>query len=144
MKRSNLSEKLCGQKKKDHEDHKRYLIIINVMGSAGPLRFVVNDDDIVASVIDTALKIYAREGRLPVLGTSHVTDFLLYSANSYSDALSPWEEIGGREGGTRKFVLCKKQRQAHMTEPRSQFVPKKTSGWKAWINKSFSFNILSH
>ncbi|GMN31252.1 hypothetical protein TIFTF001_041566 [Ficus carica] len=69
----------------DHNGPKnRFLITVNVLGSAGPMRFVVNEDDLVAAVIDTALKSYSREGRLPVLGT-HASDFLLYCANVGSD-----------------------------------------------------------
>ncbi|KAL5811777.1 hypothetical protein ACOSQ3_026727 [Xanthoceras sorbifolium] len=91
----------------------RFLITINVLGSAGPIRFVVNEKDLVANVIDTALKSFAREGRLPVLGFD-VDNFLLYSANGGSDALSPSEAIGSQGG--RNFVLCKKQLKPHMTE----------------------------
>lgn len=42
----------------------RLLISITVAGSADPIRFVVNELELVAAVIDTALKSYAREGRL--------------------------------------------------------------------------------
>ena len=63
---------------------KRLLITVNVLGSAGPMRFVVNEDDVVTSVIDSALKSYSREGRLPILGTDP-NDFLLYCANAGSD-----------------------------------------------------------
>ncbi|RVX12543.1 hypothetical protein CK203_011574 [Vitis vinifera] len=70
----------------------RLLISINVLGSAGPIRFVVSEDELVAAVIDTALKSYAREGRLPILG-SDLNNFLLYCSNAGSDALSPWETI---------------------------------------------------
>ncbi|GMY24683.1 At4g22758 [Fagus crenata] len=47
----------------------RFLITVNVHGSVGPIRFVVNEDDLVAAVIDTTLKSYSRFGRLPVLGS---------------------------------------------------------------------------
>ncbi|KAM1189736.1 hypothetical protein ACFX2J_025378 [Malus domestica] len=124
----------------------RFLITVNVLGSAGPIRFVVNEDDLVARVIDTALKSYAREGRLPVLG-SDVKDFLLHCANAGSDALSPWETIGTRGG--RNFVLSKKQKQVqnnNIAERKSEITaPKGTvSSWKAWLNKSFTFKISSH
>ena len=59
----------------------RLLISITVLGSAGPIRFVVSEDELVAAVIDTALKSYAREGRLPVLG-SNLNDFFLYCPNA--------------------------------------------------------------
>lgn len=64
----------------------RFLITVNVLGSAGPLRFVVNENDLVAAVIDTALKSYAREGRLPVLG-SDVNDFVLYCSDAGFDGM---------------------------------------------------------
>ncbi|GKV00177.1 hypothetical protein SLE2022_148720 [Rubroshorea leprosula] len=147
MKRNSLNERIMGQmnKKKSGENKNlkksRFLITVNVLGSAGPIRFVVNEDDLVAAVIDTALKSYAREGRLPVLG-SDTNNFLLYPANAGSDALSPWEKIGSQGG--RNFVLCKKAVHPQMTEGRSEMIAHKNSGWKAWLNKSFSFKILSH
>ncbi|KAL3346272.1 hypothetical protein AABB24_024947 [Solanum stoloniferum] len=94
----------------------RLLITVNVLGSAGPLRFVVNENDKVAKVVDTALKQYGREGRLPLL-SSNVNDFLLYSASAGMDALGPSELIGSL--GVRNFILCKKQKQAWMTEGRA-------------------------
>ncbi|KAK4772147.1 hypothetical protein SAY86_013922 [Trapa natans] len=55
----------------------RILISITFMGSAGPIRLVVDETDPVDAVILTALKSYRREGRLPILG-SNFEDFLLY------------------------------------------------------------------
>ncbi|KAF3445219.1 hypothetical protein FNV43_RR14913 [Rhamnella rubrinervis] len=115
----------------------RFLITVNVVGSAGPIRFVVNEDDLVSGVIDTALKTYAREGRLPVLG-SDAKDFLLYCANAESDALSPLEKIGSHGG--RNFVLCKKQRQLQMTERKPDLISHKgVSSWKAWLYRVLYF-----
>lgn len=79
------------QKKKPSADDKngkrnRFLITINVLGSAGPLRFVVNEDDHVVSVVEAALKSFAREGRLPVLGFD-VNNFLLYRADGGSEGI---------------------------------------------------------
>lgn len=64
----------------------RLLITVNVLGSAGPLRFVVNENDKVAKVVDTALKQYSREGRLPLL-SSNVNDFFLYSPTAGTDGM---------------------------------------------------------
>lgn len=72
------------QKKSQIQNAKRLLISINVLGSAGPIRFVVNEEELVAAVIDTALKSYAREGRLPVLG-NNTTGFALYCPHLGSD-----------------------------------------------------------
>lgn len=74
---------LYKQKKAQVPKGNRFLISITVLGSAGPIRFVVNEEELVAAVIDTALKSYAREGRLPVLG-SDLNDFLLYCSNAGS------------------------------------------------------------
>ncbi|KAJ6793406.1 uncharacterized protein M6B38_144585 [Iris pallida] len=121
----------------------RILVTINVLGSAGPLRFLVNEDERVADVIHTALRTFAREGRLPVLGTD-LNNFLLYCAHTGYEALNPWETIGSN--GSRKFVLCKKPEDAKTVEtPASPAILRKGSGsWKAWINKSLSFMIPSH
>lgn len=136
------------KQKKNQESSKgnRFLIIVNVLGSAGPIRFVVNEKDLVASIIDTALKSYAREGRLPVLG-SDLHNFLLYCPNSGSDsdALSPWETIGSR--GCRNFVLCKKKAVAVTDDGTGPAAITRKGGsgsWKAWINKSLNFKVSSH
>ncbi|KAJ8747682.1 hypothetical protein K2173_012892 [Erythroxylum novogranatense] len=96
---------LYKQKKSHAAKGNRLLISVTVLGSAGPIRFVVNEDELVAAVIDTCLKSYAREGRLPVLG-SDFNDFSLYCPTSGSGAMSPWETIGSM--GARNFMLCKK------------------------------------
>lgn len=77
---------LSKQKKAQNSKGNRLLITVNVLGSAGPLRFVVNEKEIVAAVIDMALKSYAREGRLPVLG-SNFNDFQLYCPTAGSDGI---------------------------------------------------------
>lgn len=71
--------------KKDHQQEKvkRFLITVTVLGSAGPLRFVVKEEELVATVIETALRSYAREGRYPALG-SDLNSFFLYCANAGS------------------------------------------------------------
>ncbi|CAL8995163.1 unnamed protein product [Prunus brigantina] len=122
----------------------RLLISITVLGSAGPIRFVVNEEELVAAVIDTALKSYAREGRLPVLG-SDLNDFLLYCPNSGPDALSPWDTIGAQ--GARNFMLCKKPQPVKMDSeeiPAAAITRKGSGSWKAWINKSLNLKISSH
>ncbi|GKV38612.1 hypothetical protein SLEP1_g46501 [Rubroshorea leprosula] len=135
---------LYKQKKTQPAKGNRMLITITVLGSAGPIRFLVNEEDLVAAVIDTALKSYAREGRLPVLGTN-LNDFLLYVPYGRSDALSPWETIGSQ--GTRNFMLCKRPQTEKMVvdEKSNLAITRKGGGsWKAWINKSFSLKISSH
>lgn len=62
----------------------RILISVSVVGSGGRCVSSWTRDEVVATVINAALKSYAREGRLPFLGTDH-NDFLLYCANASSD-----------------------------------------------------------
>ncbi|CAJ2640779.1 uncharacterized protein At4g22758-like [Trifolium pratense] len=124
------------------ERNNRFLVTINIMGSSGPIRFVVNEKELVSGVIDSVLKSYAKEGRLPVLGFN-AANFLLYHPNAGFDALNPMEPIGSYEA--RNFVLCKKQEYPSNKEPQSELISsKRNGGWKAWLNKSFSLKILSH
>lgn len=119
---------LFGQKQKEKKNNKerntinssavhgrrnRFLIIVNVLGGSGPIKFVVKEDDSVAAVIGTALKLYAREERLPVLGYD-VNQCLLYPSNGEQDALGPSEMIAA--GGGRNFLLCKKQSHQEMAD----------------------------
>ncbi|CAN4122270.1 unnamed protein product [Withania somnifera] len=122
----------------------RILISITVLGSAGPIRFVVNEEELVADVIDTALKSYAREGRLPVLGFD-LSNFVLYCPTAGTEALSPWETIGSL--GVRNFMLFKKSSQGESTVDdgkQSTMARKGAGSWKAWFNKSVSRKIVSH
>ncbi|PON73022.1 hypothetical protein PanWU01x14_061720 [Parasponia andersonii] len=96
------------QKKKNHQktNDGLMLICVTVLGSAGPIRLVVDEDELVASVICAALKSYARQGRLPVLG-SDLSGFLLYCSNDTgTDSLSPLDKIGSQRA--RNFILYKK------------------------------------
>ncbi|KAF5750146.1 hypothetical protein HS088_TW03G00478 [Tripterygium wilfordii] len=137
---------LYKQKKNQIAKGNRFLISITVLGSAGPIRFVVSEEELVAGVIDMALKSYVREGRLPVLG-SDFNDFFLYCPGTGSDALSPWETIGSK--GFRNFMLCKKPPTEKVAVADAEGSPagiaRKGSGsWKAWLNKSLNLKISSH
>ncbi|CAH8266421.1 unnamed protein product [Arabidopsis lyrata] len=118
---------------------KRFLVSINVLGSAGPIRFVVKEDETVANVIDYALKCYAREGRLPLLG-SDSSFFLLYCPYYASQAFDPWGNIGST--GSRNFVLSKKLETQNLEDS----VMTTTAIWrlKAWLNKSLGLMVPSH
>ncbi|GER44661.1 hypothetical protein STAS_21563 [Striga asiatica] len=138
---------LLKQKKNQPLKGNRFLISVTVLGSAGPIRFVVNEDEVVAAVIDTALKSYAREGRLPILG-SDLNNFILYCPVSGTEALSPWETIGSF--GLRNFMLCKKPQTENsiggsVKSSAPIAINRKGSGsWRAWFNKSLNLKISSH
>ncbi|BAB08319.1 unnamed protein product [Arabidopsis thaliana] len=55
-------------------ENKKLLVSVNVLGSVGPIRFLANEDDEVSSVINTTLKAYARQGRIPVLGIEYTQE----------------------------------------------------------------------
>ncbi|KAK6146771.1 hypothetical protein DH2020_020641 [Rehmannia glutinosa] len=132
------------QKKNQPLKGNRFLISVTVLGSAGPIRFVVNEDELVAAVIETALKSYAREGRLPILG-SDLNNFILYCPIAGTEALSPWETIGSL--GVRNFMLCKKpQTETSIdSEKSSAAMSRKGAGsWRAWFHKSLNPKISSH
>ncbi|XP_072979746.1 uncharacterized protein [Typha angustifolia] len=115
----------------------RILATVTLMGSSGPLRFLVHEGELVETVITTALKSYSRQRRLPVLG-SDVEDFLLYYANGSSDALSPEEPINSMV--CRRFILCKKQREGK-DQPHCR--RKGRGSWKAMLNL-LSFRVSSY
>lgn len=126
----------------------RLLVTINVLGSAGPFRFLAKEDDTVHKIIETALKLYAREGRLPVLGFN-TKQFELYCANSGTEAVEPSQVVGAL--GTRNFLLCKKHHGKFEEEkviknpPQQQQHHVKGDLSKSWWNTiSSSFGISSH
>ncbi|TVU32262.1 hypothetical protein EJB05_23986 [Eragrostis curvula] len=126
----------------------RVLVTVTVLGSAGPLRFLVDEGETVAGLIRAALRCYAREGRMPLLGADPA-EFLLYTANGRSDALKADEKISFN--GCRSFLLWQKATQAAAEEPGSETLAtttspgrKGSSGWKGGLNKfllSFSFKV---
>ncbi|CAL5345564.1 unnamed protein product [Camellia sinensis] len=82
------------QKQKQNQAIKgdnRLLVIITVLGSAGRIRFIVHEGELVAAVMETAIKSYAREGRLSVLG-SNLNDFFLCFPHC-------WTQLGRLELG---------------------------------------------
>ncbi|EYU33134.1 hypothetical protein ABFS82_12G066200 [Erythranthe guttata] len=130
------------QKKNLPSKGKRFLISITVLGSAGPIRFVVNEDDLVGAVMDTAMKSYARQGRLPVLG-SDLNAFMLYSPFAGTQALLPCEKIGS--AGIRDFILCKKpQIEMAITDDNNKASPKGSGSLRAFFNKSLHVKISFH
>jgi hypothetical protein len=72
------------KKNKNKKNINRIVISIKIVGSSGSLTILVNENDVVCDVIDKALKSYARQERLPILG-SDVSDFAIYPSNDVSN-----------------------------------------------------------
>lgn len=64
----------------------RFLVTVTVVGSAGPIRVVVREGELVSNVIVMVLRSYHREGRRPILGFD-INTFLLYCSNSRSEGI---------------------------------------------------------
>ncbi|EOA18591.1 hypothetical protein CARUB_v10007163mg [Capsella rubella] len=88
------------------KNNKKLLVSVNVLGSVGPIRFLANEDDEVSRIINTTLKAYARQGRVPVLGFD-VDNFIFYSINPGFNTLHPQEKISSMD--ITNFLLCKKE-----------------------------------
>jgi hypothetical protein len=125
----------------------RVLVTVTVLGSAGPLRFLVDEGESVTGLIRATLRCYAREGRMPLLGAD-AANFLLYTANGRSDALQADERISFN--GCRTFMLW--QKTVHHTAAddtgselaNSSPGRKGSGGWKFGLNKillNFSFKV---
>nr|AAM62631.1 unknown [Arabidopsis thaliana] len=99
----NRNENVKGVTKRKN---KKLLVSVNVLGSVGPIRFLANEDDEVSSAINTTLKAYARQGRIPVLGFD-VDNFIFYSINAGFNTLHPQEKIGSMD--VTNFLMCKKE-----------------------------------
>lgn len=82
LKKGSHKESERPKKKKKKKKNNKFLITVAFLGSAGPIRFMVNNDDPVSRVINAALKSYAREGRLPILGSNN-THFFLYCKTDF-------------------------------------------------------------
>ncbi|GKB40576.1 UDP-3-O-acyl-N-acetylglucosamine deacetylase 5 precursor [Tanacetum coccineum] len=83
--------------KKNHVTRNMQLICITVIGSASPIRFVVNVEEVVGNVMDTT---YTRMKRLPILGLN-INDFVMYYLVTGTEALNPlvvsgWSFFDGR------------------------------------------------
>ncbi|GLJ46672.1 hypothetical protein SUGI_0983650 [Cryptomeria japonica] len=100
---------------KDEEKvRNRMLITVNMMRSSVTLKLVVNANDSIEGVVENALKCYARQGYLPLLGLDSKR-FRLYSAIDSSQALEACQYIG--DCGSWNFVMSVKQMQnCHETE----------------------------
>ncbi|XP_062119261.1 uncharacterized protein LOC133833011 [Humulus lupulus] len=124
------------QKKKKNQKKGLMLISVTFIGSSGPMKLLVDEDEPVDSVIRTALKSYAQQQRLPVLGTN-VNDFVLYCQDF--DSLGPHDKVGSK--GRRNFVLYEKPSSSLQQEPAGKKSSTSVTGhgrlqiWKAWMQR---------
>ncbi|KAL2634539.1 hypothetical protein R1flu_006018 [Riccia fluitans] len=90
-------------------DASKMLVMVTVVGSVGPLRVLVDAEATVKTIVEAALQVYAREGRLPVLGVDS-SWFDLYSGHiSFNVALELSQPI--KPLNARNFVLVRRQTQ---------------------------------
>ncbi|KAJ7560755.1 hypothetical protein O6H91_04G144300 [Diphasiastrum complanatum] len=107
-------------------ENNRMLVTVNIIGSTGPLRFLVDVKDPVSKVIELALRAYAREGRLPHLG-ANCRWFELFRANSDLEVQSAGSL------GARQFVMHRKRfDDQEVIEEQNEEVA--SLPWKFWWN----------
>ncbi|XP_024528380.1 uncharacterized protein LOC112345565 [Selaginella moellendorffii] len=82
----------------------KILVTITILGSSGPLRSIADINTTVEQVVETALRAYAAQGRLPVLG-SNAKLFDLYCNDGEFTALKPSQRLGALS--CRHFLLHK-------------------------------------
>eukprot|EP01018_Ginkgo_biloba_P020057 Gb_13149 [translate_table: standard] len=97
---------LFSNKKLRNMNTKKVLVSITVLGSAGPLRVILDSNATANEVIKQALAAYSKEGRRPALGLNF-SCFELRYLQEPSQVLEPNERIGGL--GFRQFQLSKKK-----------------------------------
>ncbi|XP_010440883.1 PREDICTED: uncharacterized protein LOC104733884 [Camelina sativa] len=116
------------------KNNKLLLVSVNVLGSVGPIRFLANEEDEVSTVINTTLKAYARQGRIPVLGFD-VDNFIFYSINAGFNTLHPEEKIGSMD--VTNFLMCKKEpRPLEKVEGIRKSKARVGHGWKTRLLRS--------
>ncbi|KAJ7548372.1 hypothetical protein O6H91_07G009300 [Diphasiastrum complanatum] len=112
----------------------KVLVTVTVLGSIGGLKMLVAADATVVHLIESALCVYAREGRLPVLGFN-LKAFELYLSPYSPQALPSQQSI--KELGTRNFVLCP----AKLPELQSE--PKMSRDSRSWWSVISSISFIS-
>ncbi|XP_031490912.1 uncharacterized protein At4g22758-like [Nymphaea colorata] len=124
------------KKNKVGDEGNKLLVMIFVMGSAGPLKMVVKEEDKVGDVVAAALKLYAREGRLPALGCK-ASQFELHCSHSGSGALDESKKIGAC--GSRSFLMCKKSQENNVDDSRIGGKLRKLRPMAYHLHNCFSF-----
>ncbi|KAJ7298913.1 hypothetical protein O6H91_07G057000 [Diphasiastrum complanatum] len=134
--KSRPSRKAGSTAKNKSGEATKLLVTVNVIGSPGPLRFLVYSHDTVKRVIQLALKAYAREGRVPLLGVNYKTVDLCCANNDF-EALGLNEPAGRL--GTRNFLLYKKKQGGGNTqERRNMLISLPVKFWTSMVN-TFTF-----
>ncbi|KAG6541328.1 hypothetical protein Mapa_017270 [Marchantia paleacea] len=120
----------------DGQESQSMLVDIHVLGSPGPIRLVVDKNEFVQHVIESALQTYDMQKRQPALGLSH-QPFMLYCQAPEFEAMDESSSIG--EYGLRHFYLYPKPDSGEElnTSPKTKRgTTKKSSSIKSLFEKS--------
>lgn len=84
-------------------------LLLNVMiqGSLGPVQVVITPESKVSDLIAAAVRIYAKEGRRPILPTVDPSQFDLHYSQFSLESLDREEKLIAL--GSRNFFLCPKR-----------------------------------
>ncbi|XP_059430308.1 uncharacterized protein At4g22758 [Corylus avellana] len=82
----------------------KLLLNVTIQGSLGPVQVVMTPESMVSDLIATAVRLYAKEGRRPILPTTDPSLFDLHYSQFSLESLDREENLMAL--GSRNFFLC--------------------------------------
>jgi len=82
----------------------KLLLNVTIQGSLGPVQVVMTPESMVSDLIATALRLYSKEGRRPILLTTDSSMFDLHYSQFSFESLDREENLMAL--GSRNFFLC--------------------------------------
>ncbi|GLT61244.1 hypothetical protein SLA2020_339660 [Shorea laevis] len=82
----------------------KLLLNVTIQGSLGPVQVVMTPESKVSDLIAAAMRIYAKEGRRPILSTTDSSMFDLHYSQFSLESLDREEKLMAL--GSRNFFLC--------------------------------------
>ncbi|XP_043723534.1 uncharacterized protein At4g22758-like [Telopea speciosissima] len=82
----------------------KLLLNVTILRSLGAIQVVMSPESTVGDLIAAAVKLYAKEGRRPLLPTTNPAGFDLHYSQFSLESLAKEEKL--KELGSRNFFLC--------------------------------------
>ncbi|XP_018848634.1 uncharacterized protein At4g22758 [Juglans regia] len=82
----------------------KLLLNVTIQGSLGPVQVVMNPESTVSDLISSAVRLYAKECRRPILPTTDLSTFDLHYSQFSLESLDREEKLMAL--GSRNYFLC--------------------------------------